>query len=100
MASPLPTLFESSTAMKLTAEITMYPLQNDYRPKIERFLEELKEKLTVHGDIKRETFPTCTVITGDYQQVMDLIGTMMKWSHDTLGKSVFVVKFLPGYEAL
>ncbi len=82
--------------MKLTADITLYPLQDDYRPKIERFLEEL----TVRCDIKRETFPTCTVITGDYQQVMDLIGTMMKWSHDTLGKSVFVVKFLPGYEAL
>jgi uncharacterized protein YqgV (UPF0045/DUF77 family) len=82
--------------MKLSAEITLYPLQDDYLPVIKRFLEEL----TARAGVKRETFPTCTVLTGEYDEVLGLIGTMMKWSHENLGKSVFVVKFLPDYEAL
>lgn len=82
--------------MKLSAEITLYPLQEDYRAKIKAFLEEL----TRRAGVRRETFPTCTVLTGDHDQVMALISDLMKWSHDTLGKSVFVVKFLPGYEAI
>lgn len=82
--------------MKLSAEITMYPLQDNYLPKIEAFLEELARR----GAVERETFPTCTVISGDYDEVMALIGELLKWSHDTLGKAVFVVKYLPGYQAL
>ncbi|MBR9912471.1 MAG: hypothetical protein GYB33_19190 [Gammaproteobacteria bacterium] len=82
--------------MKLSAEITMYPLQEDYRPRIRAFIDELAHNTSV----KRETFPTCTVLTGDYDELMQLLGDTMKWSHDTLGKAAFVVKFLPGYEAL
>ncbi len=82
--------------MKLSAEITLYPLQDDYRPKIKAFLEQLSRRVGV----RRETYPTCTLLTGDYDEVMGLVSELMKWSHDTLGKSVFVVKFLPGYEAL
>lgn len=82
--------------MKLSAEITMYPLQEEYRPKIAAFIDELARR----GDVKRQTFPTCTVLTGEYDVLMQLLADMMKWSHETLGKAVFVVKFLPGYEAL
>jgi len=82
--------------MKTSVELTMYPLQDVYRPKISAFIEELARA----ADIKRETFPTCTVITGDHDEVMALLSRLMKWSHETLGKAVFVAKFLPGYEAL
>jgi uncharacterized protein YqgV (UPF0045/DUF77 family) len=82
--------------MQLTAEITMYPLQDNYLEKIKAFIDEL----TCRSRVKRETFPTCTVLTGEYGEVMQLLSALMKWSHDTLGKAVFVVKFLPGYEAL
>jgi uncharacterized protein YqgV (UPF0045/DUF77 family) len=82
--------------MKLTAEITMYPLCENYRPKIAAFIEKLAES----SDIKRETFPTCTVLTGEIGELMALLGAMMEWSHETLGRSVYVVKFLPDYEAI
>ncbi|MAT52723.1 MAG: hypothetical protein CMK32_16225 [Porticoccaceae bacterium] len=82
--------------MKLSAEITMYPFHEEYRPKIKAFIDELASRCAV----RRETFPTCTVLTGEYDEVMELLAVMMKWSHETLGKAVFVVKFLPGYEAL
>lgn len=82
--------------MKLSAEITMYPLQDDYLPKIKAFIEALARR----DNIQRQTFPTGTVLCGDYDEVMAAIGDLLKWSHDTLGKAVFVVKFLPGYQAL
>jgi len=60
--------------MQLSAEITMYPLQDNYLNKIEAFLEQLsKDK-----QVKRQTFPTCTVLTGNYDDVINLIATMMK----------------------
>lgn len=74
----------------------MYPLQDDYLPKITRFIERLASE----EGVRRETYPTCTLLSGDYERVTGLIAEMMKWSHETLGKAVFVVKFLPGYEAL
>ncbi|KJS08231.1 MAG: histidine kinase [Gammaproteobacteria bacterium BRH_c0] len=82
--------------MMLSAEITLYPLQDDYLPVIVAFLERLQETATV----KFQTFPTCTVLTGEYEQVLKTLGDMMRWSHDTHGKGVFVAKFLPGYEAI
>lgn len=82
--------------LMLSVEITMYPLQDNYLPKITAFIDQL----AATTDIKRETFPTCTVLTGDHDDVMSLLSTMLKWSHETLGKAVFVAKFLPGYEAL
>lgn len=82
--------------MILSAEVTLYPLQDDYLPVIKAFLARLADT----AQVKFETFPTCTVLTGDYQQVLDTLGEMMRWSQETHGKGVFVVKFLPGYEAL
>ena len=82
--------------MKLSAEITMYPLQDDYLPKIKAFIDELAKE----QEVRRETFPTCTVLTGDYDQVTSLINRLLRWSHEELGKAVFVVKYLPGYEAI
>ena len=82
--------------MLLTAEITLYPLQDEYLPVIKAFLAQLGEV----PDLKLETFPTCTVISGEFDRVYGALGDMMRWSQDTLGKSVFVVKFLPGFGAL
>jgi len=82
--------------MQLSVELTMYPLQDDYRSKIEAFLD----RLATTSAVKQETYPTCTLLTGDYDEVMTLLSRMMKWSHETLGKAVFMAKLLPGYEAL
>lgn len=82
--------------MMLSAEITLYPLKEDYRPIISQFID----RLAAADNVKKQTFPTCTVLTGDYDDVMALFSNLMKWSFETFGKQVFVVKFLPGFEAL
>jgi|TARA_B100001094_G_scaffold60784_1_gene56403 uncharacterized protein YqgV (UPF0045/DUF77 family) len=82
--------------MKLSAEITMYPLQDKYLPIIEDFIDHLK----IYKDITLEVFPTCTVIMGNFDVVMEVVSSSIKWSANNRDKAVFVAKFLPNYEAL
>ena len=82
--------------MKLSAEITMYPLQDKYLPIIEDFIDHLK----IYKDITLEVFPTCTVIMGNFDVVMEVVSSSIKWSADNKDKAVFIAKFLPNYEAL
>ena len=82
--------------MKLSAEITMYPLQDKYLPIIEDFIDHLK----IYKDITLEVFPTCTVIMGNFDVDMEVVSSSIKWSANNRDKAVFVAKFLPNYEAL
>ncbi|MBT5663102.1 MAG: hypothetical protein HOJ05_05300 [Alphaproteobacteria bacterium] len=47
-----------------------------------------------------EFFPTCTVIIGNFDVVMQVVSSSIKWSADNRDKAVFIAKFLPNYEAL
>lgn len=76
--------------MKLSAEITMYPLQDKYLPIIEDFIDHLK----IYKDITLEVFPTCTVIMGNFDVVMEVVSSSIKWSTNNRDKAVFVAKFL------
>ena len=82
--------------MKLSIEITMYPLEDKYLPIIENFIEHLKS----YNDIKLEIFPTSTVIVGDFDTVIDILSSSIKWSVNNKDKAVFITKFLPNYQAL
>lgn len=82
--------------MKLSIEISMYPFHEDYIPPIKGFIDWLNR----HNDVLIETFPTCTIVTGDYNRVMDLLRDGIKYSYENYGKAVFVTKFLPDFEAL
>ena len=74
----------------------MYPLQDKYLPIIENFIHHLKS----YKGITLEVFPTSTVVMGDFDVVMQVISSSIKWSADNKDKAVFVAKFLPNYEAL
>ena len=82
--------------MKLSIEITMYPLEDKYLPIIENFIEHLKS----YNDIKLEVFPTSTVIVGDFDTVIGILSSSIKWSVNNKDKAVFITKFLPNYQAL
>ena len=82
--------------MKLSKEITMYPLEDKYLPIIENFIEHLKS----YNDIKLEVFPTSTVIVGDFDTVIGILSSSIKWSVNNKDKAVFITKFLPNYQAL
>ncbi|WNO10172.1 YkoF family thiamine/hydroxymethylpyrimidine-binding protein [Teredinibacter sp. KSP-S5-2] len=82
--------------MQLSAEITLYPLQEDYLTAIKATIE----KINTFSGLKIQTFPTATIIMGEYQQVMSAIQETVRWSYENYGKCVFIVKYLPDYEAL
>jgi uncharacterized protein YqgV (UPF0045/DUF77 family) len=82
--------------MLLSAEISMYPLAENYIPPIDAFIE----KLNSYAGLKVETFPTCTVIMGEQKKVMEVLQDAMVWSHEKYGKAIFVTKFILDYEAL
>lgn len=80
--------------MMLTVEISMYPFQQDYATPILAFIKQLN----THAGLRVQTTATATLIVGEYELVMSVLTGMLKWSHETLGKAVFVAKLIPGYE--
>lgn len=76
--------------MEISAELSMYPLTENYLPYIKSFIERLEatEGLSVVGNT------ISTQIFGDYDVVMDTIKQEIKHSWDEFGRSIFVVKYL------
>lgn len=81
--------------MILTVELSMYPLQEDYRHLIKDFVA----KLDTYEAIRVTTGPTSTVIVGDYGRVMEILAEALRWSHETHGRAVFVAKLIPDDDA-
>ena len=82
--------------MLLSAEISMYPLAENYIPPIDAFIK----KLNSYAGLQIETFPTCTVLMGEQEKVMKALQDAMVWGHEKYGKAIFVTKFILDYEAL
>lgn len=80
--------------MKITLEISMYPLKDEYIPAIDHFIAALN---AVDG-LKVETSVTSTVVLGEYEPVMKLLGDAIAESYERYGTSVFVTKIIPGYD--
>ncbi|MEX2367413.1 MAG: hypothetical protein WD601_12475 [Pseudohongiellaceae bacterium] len=80
--------------MMLTVEISMYPLQENYRSLIGEFIERLNQ----YPDFRIATSDTSTTVIGDYHGIMSMLTELMQWSCQTHGRAVFVTKFIPGYD--
>jgi len=79
--------------MQTTAEISMYPMREDFIPPIDRVIE----KLNGFAGIKVETFPTATCLVGEFATVMAALEQTIAWSYEQFGTAVFVLKIIPGY---
>jgi|TARA_B110000902_G_scaffold250115_1_gene308989 uncharacterized protein YqgV (UPF0045/DUF77 family) len=82
--------------MILTAEISLYPNNQDFIPPIDSFIARLNS----YDGVKVQTFPTATIVQGEYDLVMDILKAEMKPHREQHGMGVFVTKFILGYEAL
>ncbi len=78
--------------MKLSVEISKYPLTSDYIEPIKGFIEELNKE----QDMLVLTNTMSTQLFGDYDVVMAALQRCIRWSFERYGKVVFVVKFLHG----
>jgi uncharacterized protein YqgV (UPF0045/DUF77 family) len=80
--------------MIITVEVSMYPLQENYKDPITAFIE----RLHTYAGLRINTTATATTVTGEYQTVMRMFSEMLEWSYNTYGKAVYVTKFIPGYD--
>ncbi len=78
--------------MYLTAELSLYPLNEDYIPIIEQFIHELAQ----HDDVQVITNAMSTQICGDYDRVFSVVSQMLAKSYQQFGKQVLVCKFIVG----
>lgn len=81
--------------MQLSVELTFYPFKDNHLDAIRGTVAKLHE----YTDLKVSTFPTATILVGDYDRVMDVVREVIAWSHGQYGRSVFIAKFLPDYVA-
>lgn len=78
--------------MKLTIEISMYPLRSDYEKQVIDFITELRSyKLDV---VKVNAMSTQVV--GDHLTVMDAVNKSVATVYENDVKASFVIKILPG----
>ena len=82
--------------MQVTIDVSMYPFNSDFKPPIKDFIS----KINLHKDLKIKTFPTSTVVQGDYGQAMDAIKDAISIGHDQSERAVYVLKVIPDFEAL
>jgi uncharacterized protein YqgV (UPF0045/DUF77 family) len=77
--------------MKLTADISLYPVTDEFIPIIKKFistLSEYKELSILRNNVS-------TQISGEYDDVIRILHDEMKNVFE-LHRSVFVIKFLMG----
>jgi len=78
--------------MKLSVEISKYPLNQDYIP----FIQDFIDRLNTHDGLKVITNTMSTQVFGDYDLVMSVLNQEIKKSYETFGKAIFVCKFING----
>jgi len=76
--------------MKLSIEISNYPLNEQYIPPIKDFIERLVE----NPKLRTSCNTMSTQVFGDYDEVMTVLNREMKDSFERYGKMIFVCKFI------
>lgn len=70
--------------MKLSVEISKYPLNQDYIP----FIKDFIDRLNAHDGLKVITNTMSTQVFGDYDLVMNVLNQEIKKSYETFGKAI------------
>lgn len=81
----------SGTEAIITVEVSMYPLRENYREAIDRFLEHLHR----YSKLNLKVSETSTLVIGTYREVFSALQTEIKRAQDR-GQVSFVMKVLRG----
>ena len=82
--------------MEVTIDISMYPNREDFIPPIQGFIE----KINRFDNLKVTTFPTSTVVQGEYKHAMKAVQDTIAACYKQFNMAIYVAKIIPGYEAL
>lgn len=75
--------------MKISVELTLTPLQDDFEPAIKNFIK----KLRASGFTTIEN-PLSTQVYGDYDQVMNMLTNEMKNTLEALESGIMFLKIV------
>ena len=82
--------------MDVTIDVSMYPNREEFIPPIEGFIERINQ----FDNLKITTFPTSTVVQGEYNYAMQAVQKTIADCHKKFNMAVYVMKVIPGYRAL
>jgi uncharacterized protein YqgV (UPF0045/DUF77 family) len=78
--------------MRITVDISLYPLDADYVPPIKDFIERLNR----HPDLQVQTNALSTQIAGEHARVFEVLSQEIGTTFAEQGRRVFVMKVLGG----
>jgi uncharacterized protein YqgV (UPF0045/DUF77 family) len=76
--------------MQIGVEISLYPLNADYIPPIQDFID----RLNAGGRLRVQTNAMSTQIFGDFEQIMQRLVPEIRQTFSANDKAVFVMKVL------
>ncbi len=76
--------------MKISLELSLYPLTDNFL----NVIQDIVEKLNADDKVTCITNTMSTQIFGELNDVMALLNSIISYSFETYGKQVFVAKFL------
>ncbi|WP_444995916.1 YkoF family thiamine/hydroxymethylpyrimidine-binding protein [Aliikangiella sp. IMCC44359] len=76
--------------MKISLEISLYPLDDDFL----NIITDIVERLNADTQVSVLTNTMSTQVFGEFEAVMSLLNETVRYSFETYGKQVFVAKFL------
>ena len=75
--------------MKISVELTLTPLQDDFEPAIKGFIKKLRASgLTIIEN------PLSTQVYGDYDQVMSMLTSEIKIALDAVESGIMFIKIV------
>jgi len=77
--------------MKITIEISLYPLKEDYTGVIIDFIKNLKK----HDSVNVHSTAMSTYVSGDYDMAMNIVSSELKKIHQIVPDSCTVMKIIP-----
>jgi uncharacterized protein YqgV (UPF0045/DUF77 family) len=78
--------------MKVSVEISLYPLDQNYIPPIQAFIDRINS----YEEIKVIENTMSTQVYGEYKRVMEIINYEMNQTHIQTPKAAFMLKVLNG----
>ncbi|WP_461482512.1 hypothetical protein [Porticoccus sp.] len=82
--------------MLVTIDVSMYPNREDFITPIKGFIDRINR----YPGLQVQTFPTSTVVQGEYEEAMRAVQETIAACREEFGMAVYVLKVIPGYEAL
>ncbi|GAA4817869.1 hypothetical protein GCM10011365_12280 [Marinicella pacifica] len=78
--------------MKVSVDISLYPLTEDFLTVVDDFIQRLKKE----PDLTIKVNDLSTQVFGDYATVLSKVNAAMQATHEKTPKAAFIMKILNG----